>query len=60
MRRDLDLIRLILLDLEGESSVDLSSYSANQVNFHKALIKEGGLAEGIVSYSTGKCRCSAR
>lgn len=45
MRKDLDLIRLILLEVEGETSVDLSSYSGDQVNFHKALIKEGGLAE---------------
>jgi Hypothetical protein (DUF2513) len=54
MRKDVDLIRLILLQVEGETQVDLSSYSADQINFHKALIKEGGLAEGIVSYSTAK------
>ncbi len=54
MRKDLDLIRLILMEVEGETPVDLSSYSTDQVNFHKALIREGGLAEGIVNYPTGK------
>ena len=54
MRRDLDLIRLILLDVEGESAADLSSYSRDQLNFHKALIKEAGLADGIVNFPTGK------
>src|SRR5216684_4582898 len=54
MRKDLDLIRLILMEVEGETPVDLSSYSPDQVKFHKALIREGGLAEGIVNYPTGK------
>ncbi|TRV43212.1 MAG: hypothetical protein EWV53_14810 [Microcystis panniformis Mp_MB_F_20051200_S9] len=38
MRRNIDLIRLILLDLEKEIEVDLSSYSDNEVNYHKALL----------------------
>jgi hypothetical protein len=54
MRRDLELTRLILLEVEGEMPVDLSSYSDDELNFHKALIKEAGLAEGVVSYSTAK------
>ena len=52
MRKDVDLIRLILLQVEGEKQVDLSPYNDDEINFHKALIKEGGLAEGIVNYST--------
>jgi len=50
MRRDFELIRLLLLELEGEESIDLSSYSADQMNYHKALIKEAGFAEGNIHY----------
>jgi hypothetical protein len=51
MRRDFDLIRLILLELEGEETVDLSAYSTEQVYYHKALVKEAGFAEGLIHYS---------
>lgn len=50
MKRDFELIRLLLLELEGEESVDLSSYTPEQVNYHKALIKEAGFAEGKIHY----------
>ncbi|CCI26167.1 MULTISPECIES: DUF2513 domain-containing protein [Microcystis] len=50
MRRNIDLIRLILLDLEKEIEVDLSSYSGNEVNYHKALLIEAGLLHGNVHY----------
>ncbi|HEX8174068.1 MAG TPA: DUF2513 domain-containing protein [Pyrinomonadaceae bacterium] len=50
MRRDFELIRLLLLELEGDESVNLSAYTGDQVNYHKALIKEAGLAEGIIHY----------
>ncbi len=53
MKRDFDLIRLLLLELEGEVSVDLSSYNQDQVNYHKALIKEAGFVEGIIHYRSG-------
>lgn len=48
MKRDMDLIRLILLKLEGKENVnsDLAEYTKNQVNYHKALLLEAGLAEG--------------
>ena len=48
MRRDMDLIRLILLEVEGEERVDLSSYSDEQITEHKLLIYEAKLAEGEV------------
>lgn len=50
MKRDFELVRLLLIELEGEETVDLSSYTAEQVNYHKALVKEAGLAEGHVHY----------
>jgi len=50
MRRDMDLIRLLLLDVEGEEKPDLSHYSKEQLNYHKALLIEAGLVEGKVGY----------
>ncbi len=50
MKRDFELVRQLLLKLEGEESVDLSSYTQEQLNYHKALIKEAGFAEGIIHY----------
>jgi hypothetical protein len=32
MKRDMDLIRLLLLDVEGEEKPDLSNYSKEQLN----------------------------
>lgn len=52
MKRDFELIRYLLLELEGEETVDLSSYTQQQINYHKALIKEVGFAEGIIHYSS--------
>jgi len=52
MRRDIELIRILLLELEGVEIVDLSRYSSDQLNYHRALLREGGLAEGIINYPT--------
>ena len=54
MQKDLDLIRLLLFELEGEESVDLSDYSTEQLNYHKALVVDAGFAEGVINYSTAK------
>ena len=45
MKRDFELIRKLLLDLEGEQVV-LSSFTQDQILYHKALLLEAGLAEG--------------
>lgn len=50
MKRDMDLIRLLLLDTEGEEKPDLSQFSKEQLNYHKALLIEAGLVEGKVGY----------
>jgi len=50
MKRDFELVRKLLLELEGEESVDLSTYTQEQVNYHKALIKEAGFADGVIHY----------
>lgn len=49
MRRDLDLIRLLLLEIEGEEpKPDLSAYDYSKQVYHLTLIVEAGLAEGHV------------
>jgi hypothetical protein len=45
MKRDFELIRKLLLHIEGEQ-VELSSYKKEQILYHKALLLEEGLAEG--------------
>jgi hypothetical protein len=45
MRRDFELIRKLLLEIEGEKP-DLSSFNEDQILYHKALLIEAGLAEG--------------
>ena len=52
MKRDMDLIRLLLLEKEGEGSIDLSKYSADQINYHLALLIEANLLEGKVHFSS--------
>jgi len=46
MKRDFDLIRLLLLEVEGEEQVDISGYTQDQINYHKALLLKTDLAEG--------------
>jgi hypothetical protein len=52
MKRDLDLIRLILIELEGEEEVSLSDYTKEQIDYHKALVKEAGFADGVIKFSS--------
>lgn len=47
MKRDMDLIRLILLDVEGETNVDLGSYSDQKIRYHNWLLLDAGLVEGM-------------
>lgn len=46
MRRDMDLIRSLLIDIEGEDSVDLEEYTEEEIVEHKRLLIEAGLARG--------------
>jgi hypothetical protein len=51
MRRDMDLIRKLLLKLEDHEPVDLSPYTEEQIGYHVALLVESGLAHGqVLSY----------
>ena len=38
MKRDMNLVRLLLLRAEGEDPVDLSTYSEEQVNYHESML----------------------
>lgn len=51
MKRDFDLIRAILIQIEGEDQIDLSEYTEKQINYHKVLLIEAGFLEGKPHYS---------
>jgi hypothetical protein len=53
MKRDMDLIRLLLLDIEGDEKTDLSGFSKEQLNYHKALLIEAGLVQGAIANDGG-------
>lgn len=42
----MELIRLLLLDVEGETKPDLSKYTQDQITYHTALLVESELAHG--------------
>ncbi len=46
MQRNMDLIRLLLLDIEDVEEVDLSGYTHEEINYNKYLLVDAGLAEG--------------
>ena len=49
MKRDMNLIRLLLLETEGEDpKPDLSAYTEDQRVYHSALLIEAGLVHGEV------------
>lgn len=45
MKRDMELIRAILLDAEGEENIDLSNYTDEQIGYHIYLLGTAGFAE---------------
>jgi len=53
MKRDLELIRRIMLSIEAEEGIDLSDIPQNVCVYHRALIIEAGLATGMISESGG-------
>jgi hypothetical protein len=49
MKRDMELIRLSLLEVEGEEpKPDLSGYTQEQQVYHMALCIEAGLVDGAI------------
>lgn len=50
MKRDMELIRLLLLKVEGEEpKPDLSGYTQKQQGYHLAKLIEAGLVNGEIS-----------
>ncbi len=56
MKRDMDLVRLLLIHFEGEEKVDLSEYTEDQIYYHMALLISGGLAEGPIPLYSKRLR----
>jgi Hypothetical protein (DUF2513) len=52
MKRDMNLIRLLLLRAESDEEVDLSSYTEEQLIYHSALLVEAGLVDGAIRTDT--------
>lgn len=49
MKRDMDVIRLLLLQLEsGKSPKELKKYSLEEINYNSLLMIEAKLAEGSI------------
>ncbi len=53
MKRNMDLIRMILIEVEGEEAVDLAEYSTEELVYHRSLVIEAGLCEGAVHIGSG-------
>jgi hypothetical protein len=51
MKRDMELIRLLLIQQEGETKPDLSGYTQEQIIYHGALLIEAELVHGNVHES---------
>lgn len=43
MKRDMDLVRLLLLQIEGEENIDLSSFTEQEQLYHLVLMEEAGM-----------------
>lgn len=57
MKRDMDLIREVLLNIEGSESrfvdVDLPDYPAEVVNYHIDLLTSAGIVNGEMHWTFG-------
>jgi len=49
MKRDMDLIRLLLLNHEGATPCDLSGYTQEQIAYHDCLLIDAGLVRGAIA-----------
>jgi hypothetical protein len=61
MKRDMDLVRLILMQMEDdEAPADMSTYSEDQILYHCGLVIQAGLVEGkVVEDNQGNIRGAA-
>lgn len=54
MKRDMDLIRKLFFQLEGEQQVDLAEYDEDKIGYHRHLLIEAGLAHGNSMHAVGQ------
>ena len=59
MRRDINLIRLLLLEYEGVEHPDLSEYSEDQKLYHTGLLIEADLVNGATAKDENGCLIAA-
>lgn len=52
MKRDMELIRKLMLTLEDDQSEDPDGYDNETIAYHKALLIESGMAHGIVDQTS--------
>ena len=52
MKRDMDLVREILIAVEEKKNLDDLEYDRDQINLHVELMKEHGLVDAIVALSS--------
>lgn len=50
MKRNLELVRLLLLKIEGDQPQNLSEYTDEQVRYHYGLLREAGLVKSPSSH----------
>jgi hypothetical protein len=59
MKRDMDVIRAILLELErhggnrGIGNIDIEGYSQEDIRYNVYLLHQGGFIEGAIRYGVG-------
>jgi len=49
MKRDMDLIRALLLHYEGEDPVDMSVWAKDQILYHTGLLHDAGLLQSSIT-----------
>ena len=60
MKRDMDLIRSILLNVESEGKLGLpDGYSNEEIADHAQQLKEEGLVEGVIARDHQGIPCQA-
>lgn len=47
MNRNMDLIRLILLEAEGATELDFTPFSQEEIYYHKKLLVDAGFVKGV-------------
>ena len=60
MKRDMDLLKLVLLESEGSEAVDFGDWNEAEISYHRYLAIDAGLARGPAPIWTADGQCHAR